>query len=161
MCPGMSHNNKIHQLKSYRDVIMGKPFQEICHSNALKIIYHPWAIFTTDKMEWKNGKMDVPLSSELRYHSLTQISYDSEILQTFVEAVNITHVDIDTYDNLIPNNIADFHLNIGGYDCQSFQVDRSECLMPVANYPVTIFTKEFQIKRAETFWLIREAVKVR
>ena len=148
-CPGMSQNAKNHQLTSYRDVIMGKPYYEICGSNSLKIIYEPWGILMSDKMEWKNGKMDVPYTPVPRYLSLTQISLDSEILQTFVESSNITHVDIEQYSYYYSReklDNADFHLQIGAYGCGGSS-ERFECLMPCSNYPWTIFTKEFQIRK--------------
>ena len=147
-CPGMSQNAKNHQLTSYRDVIMGKPYYEICDSNSLKIIHDPWAIYRSDKLEWKNGKVAVPYTPVPRYLSLTQISLDSEILQTFVESSNITHVDIEQYYYYEGETVdnADFHLIIGAYSC-SGSSERSECLMPSSNYPWTIFTKEFQIRK--------------
>ena len=94
VCHGLSQNTKNHQLKSYRDVIMGKPYYEICDNKAVKMVYDPWSLYRLDKMEFKNGKMDVPHTPVPRYLSLNQISLDSEMVQTFVENCNITHVDI-------------------------------------------------------------------
>ena len=119
---------------------MGKPYYEICNRNALKIIYHPWAIYRADKIEWKNDKMDVPDTPVSRYLNLEQISLDSEILQTYVEASNITHVDIEQYFDDDEWEKADFHLQIGAYACNSIK-KRTQCLMPVADYPWQIFTK--------------------
>ena len=143
LCPGMSQITKNHKLQSYRDVIIGKPYYEICNHNALKIIYNPWAIYTADKLEWKNDKMDEPNTPYPDLLERSQISFDSEILQTFVEASNISHVDIEQYDYYDSEKLeqADFHLQIGAYACME-ERDRSECLMPLAIYAWTIFTKE-------------------
>ena len=48
-CPGISQNTNIHQLSSYQDAIIGKPYQEICNNNSVKIAYWPWAIYRADK----------------------------------------------------------------------------------------------------------------
>ena len=123
---------------------MGKPYYEICNHNALKIIYEPWAVYTSEKLEWKNGKMDVPYAPNTNTLDRTMISFDSEILQTFVEASNISHVDIEQYsfyDDSGKLEQADFHLQIGSYACSKIG-DRSECLMPQGDYTWTIFTKE-------------------
>ena len=140
----MSQNTKKHQLNSYRDVIMGKPYYEICNRNALKIIYHPWAIYRADKIEWKNDKMDLPDTPVPNYLNKEQISLDSEILQTFVEASNITHVEIDLINSDSDElEKADSHLQIGAYSPSSIKgKSQWQYLMPVADYPWTIFTKE-------------------
>ena len=84
--------------------------------------------------------MDVPDTPVPKYLKLEQISLDSEILQSFLEANSITHVDIETYFDDDPDQL-DFHLQIGAYYCSKIK-ERSECLLPIVDYPVTIFTKE-------------------
>ena len=162
LCPGMSQITKNHQLQSYRDVIMGKPFYEICDSNALKIIYEPWALFTADRIEWKNGEMDVPDTPRPENLELTQISLDSEILQTFVETSNISHVDIEQYSYYESEKLeqADFHLQVGSYSYFGSEMDRSERLMPIANYAWTIFTKEGFKKIRDTISIPKKNRKI-
>ena len=46
VCHGLSQNTQTHQLNSYRDVIMGKPYDEICDNLAVKMIYEPWGSFS-------------------------------------------------------------------------------------------------------------------
>ena len=121
---------------------MGKAYYEICNRNALKIIYHPWAIYRADKIEWKNDKMDVPDTPVSRYLNLEQISLDSEILQTFVEASNITLVDIEQHFDEYELKKADFHLQVGAYGAPHSITERSQSLMPSVEYSWAIFTKE-------------------
>ena len=95
VCHGLSQNTKNHQLTSYRDVIMGKSYDEICDNLAVKLIYEPYAIYRLDKLVFKNGKMDLPFHPVPQYlKDNNQISLDSEMVQTFVEHCGITHVDI-------------------------------------------------------------------
>ena len=94
VCFGLSQNTKNHQLNSYRDVIMGKSYDEICDNLAVKMIYEPYAIYWSDNLVFKNGKMDLPYTPVPKYLPLNQISLDSEMVQTFVEHFGITHVDI-------------------------------------------------------------------
>ena len=94
VCHGLSQNTKNYQLNSYRDVIMGKPYSEICDNLAVKLIYDPWSIYRFDSMVFKDGKMDLPFHPVPRYLTLNQKSMDSELVQTFLEHCGITHVDI-------------------------------------------------------------------
>ena len=95
VCFGLSQNTKNHQLVSYLDVIMGKPYSEICDNLAVKLIFEPYAMFSLEKLVFKNGKMDLPFHPVPRYlKDQNQISFDSEMVQTFVEHCGITHVDI-------------------------------------------------------------------
>ena len=95
VCHGLSQNTQNHQLNSYRDVIMGKPYNEICDNLAVKMIFEPYAVYGKDRIVFKNGKMDVPYSPVPRNLLLNQISLDSEMVQTLVENCNITQVDIE------------------------------------------------------------------
>ena len=94
VCHGLSQNTQVHQLNSYRDVIMGKPYYEICDNIAVKLIFEPWSLYRLDQMVFENGQMDVPDTPVPLYLSLNQKSLDSEMVQTFVENSYITHVDI-------------------------------------------------------------------
>ena len=58
------------------------------------MIYEPNAIYRFDKLVFKNGKMDLPFHPIPKYLKNNQISLDSEMVQTFVEHVGITHMDI-------------------------------------------------------------------
>ena len=94
-CHGLSQNTKDQKLNSYRDEIMGKPYSEICDNLAVKMIFEPYAIFRLEKLVFNNGKMDLPFHPVPRYlKDQNQISFDSEMVQTFVEHCGITHVDI-------------------------------------------------------------------
>ena len=73
---------------------MGKPYSEICDNLAVKMIYEPYAMMVNEKLVFKNGKMDLPYTPLPIFLPLNQISFDSEIVQTFVEHYGITHVDI-------------------------------------------------------------------
>ena len=94
MCHGLSQNTKKHHLNSYRNEILGKPYHEICDNIAVKMIYKPWAVYIADQLIFKNGKMDVPYTPVPIYLSMNQISFDGEIVQTFVEHCGISQVDI-------------------------------------------------------------------
>ena len=94
VCHGLSQNTKNYQLNSYRDVIMGKPYSEICDNLAVKIIYDAWSIYRVDQIVFKNGRMDLPYTPFKKFLTLNQISFDSEMVQTFVEHCHISHVDI-------------------------------------------------------------------
>ena len=94
VCYGISQNTQKHQLQSYRDAIIGKPYYELCDNLASKLIYEPYGLYRFDQMVFKNGKMHVPYSPVPRYLKLTQISLDSEIVQSFMELSNITHMDV-------------------------------------------------------------------
>ena len=94
VCYGLSQNTKKHQLHSYRDEIIGKPYYELCDNLASKLIYEPYSIYRFDRIVFKNGKMDVPYMPIARYLELTKISLDSELVQTFIEHANITKLDI-------------------------------------------------------------------
>ena len=94
VCSGLSQNTQTHQLNSYRDGITGKPYSEICDNLAVKMIYEPYAVRRLDRLVFKNGKMDVPPTPVPIYLSLSRISLDSEMVQTFVEHCGITQVDI-------------------------------------------------------------------
>ena len=95
VCHGLSQNTQTHQLNSYRDVIMGKPYNEICDNLAVKMIFEPYAAKGSDRFVFKNGKMDVPYTPVPLYLSWNQISLDSEMVQTLVEHSKITQVDIE------------------------------------------------------------------
>ena len=94
VCFGLSQNTKNHQLVSYLDVIMGKPYSEICDNLAVKMVYEPYSIFRLERLVFKNGKMDVPNVPIPRYIVTNQKSLDSEMVQTLVEHSHISHVDI-------------------------------------------------------------------
>ena len=94
VCHGLSQNTQTHQLNSYRDVIMGKPYNEICDNILVKMIFEPFAVYSRDRLVFKNGKMDVPYSPVPAYLSTNMISLDSEMVQTLVEHSKITQVDI-------------------------------------------------------------------
>ena len=111
VCHGLSQNTQTHQLSSYRDVIMGKPYDEICDNLAVKMIYEPWAVYGRDRFVFKNGKMDVPYTPVPGYLSVNQISLDSEMVQTLVEHSKITQVDIERGVS-IKNNLVFFFISI-------------------------------------------------
>ena len=96
VCHGLSQNANNHQLNSYRDVIVGKPYSEICDNIAVKIIYEPYAVYWQDNgMKFKNGQLHSSRPSPIStYLTLNQISLDSEMVQTFVGHNHISHVDI-------------------------------------------------------------------
>ena len=94
VCHGLSQNANNHQLNSYRDVIVGKPYSEVCDNIVVKMIYEPYAIYRRDRLKFKNGRMDVPDTPISMYLNLKKISLYSEMVQTFVEHNHISHVDI-------------------------------------------------------------------
>ena len=94
VCYGLSQNTQKHQLYSYRDAIMGKPYNELCDNIASKLIYEPYAIYRFDRIVFKNGRMDIPNTPVPRYLKLTRMCLDSELVQTFIEHVDITKLDI-------------------------------------------------------------------
>ena len=96
VCYGLSQNNQNHQLTSYRDVIMGKSYNEICDNLEVKLIYEEYSLYIKDRMVWKDGKMDIPekYSPYRKYLELNQMVLDCEIIQTFAEQCNISKVDI-------------------------------------------------------------------
>ena len=96
VCYGLSQNTQVHQLTSYRDVIMGKPYNEICDNLEVKLIYEEYSLYIKDRMVWKDGKMDIPekYSPYRKYLELNQMVLDCEIIQTFAEQCNISKVDI-------------------------------------------------------------------
>ena len=95
VCHGLSQNTKNHQLNSYRNVILGKPYSEVCDNIVVKMIYEPYALLRLDRLKFKNGRMDVPETPVSKYLSLNQISLNSEVVQTFLEHNHISHVDIE------------------------------------------------------------------
>ena len=95
VCYGLSQNTQNHQLISYSDAILGKPYNEICGNLAVKIIYEPYSVYVNDKMVWKDGKMDMPYTPVRSWLVLNQMVLDSEMIQTLVEDCNITQVDIE------------------------------------------------------------------
>ena len=42
VCYGLSQNTQTYQLNSYRDVIIGKPYDEICDNLAVRMAYEVW-----------------------------------------------------------------------------------------------------------------------
>ena len=94
VCYGISQNTQKHQLQSYRDAIIGKPYYELCDNLASKLIYEPYALYRFDRIVFKNGKMDIPDTPVPRYLKLTRMSLDAELVQTFIEHVDITKLNI-------------------------------------------------------------------
>ena len=96
LCPGISQNTKHHHLTLYKGQVWeGKPFLGLCNHNELNILIWEGANYYEEPL--RNGTLYVP-TDHGDYNGFkldkTQISYDTEILQSFFELTNTTNYTI-------------------------------------------------------------------
>ena len=153
LCPGISQNTKHHHLTLYKgQVWREKPYLELCDHNVLNIEYDEttanFANISSDRWPMEqNGQLSVPPVPGYGFREgLTQIAWDSEILQSFTELTNITNITLHSYDKYdminMKTGLKDFthRVEVGKYKCR---VDHHKQCVPPHNYvPWYIWTKE-------------------
>ena len=153
LCPGISQNTEHHSLTLYKGQVWEeKPYLELCNQNVLSIFYTYSANW--DSQRWpveKNGELHVPSLSingkENKWEEMSQIPWDSEILQSFFKLTDITHITFHSSDE----NDEDYQLVVGSLMCQGISSNvwghYEQCLPPNKHYPWYIWTKEsFKMK---------------
>ena len=164
VCHGLSQNTKTFQLNSYRDVIRGQPFSEICDNIAVKMLFEPYAVYRYEQFEWKDGRMNLLDIPYPKYLKLNQMVLDSEMVQTFVDHNHISHVEILEhswwweYGWGLPSKDMDYHFEVGSM-ALSPGSKRTRFLTPSNNLPWTIFIKEgLEIIRFRELYKVRKKI---
>ena len=156
LCPGISQNTKLHHLTLYKGQVWEeKSYTELCNQNVLNIVYDDSANYDSDK--WpieQNGELYVPpVPSERGFiRDMTQIAWDSEILESFAELTNITNITFhyyDQYEDSLEN--VTWQVEVGSYVCVNLNGNHEKCLPPQSHIPWYIWTKEGFKIQIETF----------
>ena len=144
LCAGISQNTKHHHLTLYKGQVWEeKPYLELCNHNVVNIVYDWSANYDTWPIE-QNGELHVPpVPSSMGFiRVLTQIPWDSEILQSFAELTNITNITFHFFD-IYEDSLEDvtYQMKVGSWKC-SGEHHTEQCVPPYRYYPWYIWTKE-------------------
>ena len=148
LCPGISQNTELHHLTLYKGQVWEeKPYPELCNRNALNILYTYSANWDSYKYPLEqNGELYVPpLSQNGLSLEMSQIPWDSEILQSFAQLTDITSISFHYYYFSQTRDSMDgvaWQLDIGSYYCVNLYGNHEKCLHPSKHYPWYIWTKE-------------------
>ena len=150
LCPGISQNTKHHHLTLYKGQVWEeKPYLELCNHNILNIVYDWTANYDIDSYPIeKNGELFVPPvpSTKGFKDGLTQIAWDSEILQSFAKLTNITSMTFYNFylDEDIVENVT-YQMKLGKFKCSDLSLrsyHHEQCVPPNTYIPWYIWTKE-------------------
>ena len=155
LCPGKSQK---HQLTLYKGQVWRETsYLELCNHNVLNIAH----VFDRNIHPLHLGDMIVgshfsvpPVPGYGFKLDSTQIPWDSEILQSFVELTRIKYIITNEYEyEELYYFRYTYQLLVGSYPCDSRVFDHVQCLHPNKYEPWYIWTKEgleIQILRSKT-----------
>ena len=84
-CPGISSNSDQLQLNIYKGQVYKAEYTELCSKNIFFVAFDKLALLGTEAMMDKDGKLIVRDSPNWKNLADTQISWDSEIVESFVK----------------------------------------------------------------------------
>ena len=151
LCPGISQNTKLHHLTmDDGQVLRDKSYLEHCDKNILSIAVSTFYSDANDLYKYMDKKMEYgelyvpPIPSPQGFISeSSKIPWDSEIVQSFAELTNITHVSLHPSEDAALKDIT-YHIRAGSLKCWVSHYD--QCLHH-SYIPFYIWTKEgFKIK---------------
>ena len=157
LCPGISQNTKHHHLTLYKGQVWSeKSYLELCDQNVLNIAHthnHTEPLHPGDMIFGSHFSVPPVPGYGFKLDS-TQIPWDSEILQSFVELTRIKYIITNEYEYEDLYYFRDtYQLLVGNYPCDSRVFDHVQCLHPNKYEPWYIWTKEgleIQILRSKT-----------
>ena len=150
LCPGISQNSKHHHLTLYKGQVWGeKSYTELCNNNILNILYDPLTISNiyVDKIE-QNGELFIPPTPGYGFsEDLSQIPFDSEIIESFAEMTNVTYISLHSYLDESSKDVKDYQLKVGTWMCPVSRPHKEQCSMTKRYEKYYIWTKGgFKIK---------------
>ena len=171
LCPGISQNTKHLQLTLYKgQVWREKSYLELCNNNVLNVmgelmtLNHNILVNIVESMMVhyleQNSELYVPpVPGNGFLIGLSQIPWDSEILQSFVWLTDITNITFqyyhkNTYDPYIHKQMGfgTYQLVVGGSQCSGEVGHQEQCAPPTRYIPLYIWTKEcFKIKKKKYY----------